>query len=377
MASALQTRLENWRLRLQTSGFGQFLRWWGAELRELLPKSLQDRMSHAQGKVVMKVAPETLTLAWYEAGNTALLEQFATAQDASVQQQQVADLLQEKELDEAQRDLLLDADDVLAKTVTLPLATESNLRQALAFEMDRNTPFRATDVYFDYRVIERDKDKAQLRAEMLVTPKAEVDARLATLGDRGLAPSGVDVEREGRALGLNLLPPEQRHRVINRKSRMNLLLGLGAVVLLVGVMLQSLWLREHQIEMLNEQMDSVRVEARRVQNIRNQINDAVEAAGFMAKRRAESPPSVAIMAEVTRIVPDNTYLDRFRLWEGNLQLQGKSDNAQQLIEIVNDSTLFAGSAFNGSTRLDSRSGKEIFDLRAGLEQAVDTTEEGS
>ncbi len=374
MASALQTRLENWRLRAQASRFGQFMRWWGAELFELLPGSMQARMSHAQGKVVMSVTPGELVLGWYESGKTTPLERHGTDQDVRVQRQQIADLLQAKELDEAQRDLVLGSDDVLAKTVNMPLATESNLRQALAFEMDRNTPFRAADVYFDYRVLERDREKSQLQAELLVIPKADVDTRLEVLRERGLAPSGVDVERDGLPLGVNLLPVEQRYRVINRKSRMNLLLALGAVVLLVGVMLQSLWLREHQLDMVNESIEEVRVEARRVQNIRNQIDDAAEAAGFMASRRAETPPSVAILAEVTRIVPDNTFLDRFRVWQGNVQLQGKSENAQQLIEIVNGSPLFGESSFRGSTRLDTRSGKEIFDLRANLELDVPAAE---
>ena len=67
-------------------------------------------------------------------------------------------------------------------------------------------------------------------------------------------------------------------------------------------------------------------------------------------------------------MPDDTYLDRLRVWEGNIQLQGKSGNAQQLIEMVNASPLFSGTEFRGSTRLDSRTGKEIFDLRADLRQ---------
>jgi general secretion pathway protein L len=131
-------------------------------------------------------------------------------------------------------------------------------------------------------------------------------------------------------------------------------------------MAQSLWLRERQLERVNEAIEEIRVEARRVQNIRSQIEDASEAASFMMRRRAETPPAVPLLAEATRILPDDTYLDRFRLWEGNIQLQGKSGNAQQLIELVNASPLFDGSAFRGSTRMDSRSGKEIFDLRAEL-----------
>ena len=45
-------------------------------------------------------------------------------------------------------------------------------------------------------------------------------------------------------------------------------------------------------------------------------------------------------------------------------MQGKSDNAQSLIELINDSPYFENASFRGPTRLDNRSRKEIFDLSA-------------
>ena len=53
-------------------------------------------------------------------------------------------------------------DEALVRRVTMPAATEENLRQVLGFEMDRLTPFRADDVYFDYRVVSRDAAAGQL-----------------------------------------------------------------------------------------------------------------------------------------------------------------------------------------------------------------------
>src|SRR5262249_14739771 len=47
--------------------------------------------------------------------------------------------------------LRLAEDDVLSKTITLPLAAERDLSQVLAFEMDRETPFTAGDVFWTYR----------------------------------------------------------------------------------------------------------------------------------------------------------------------------------------------------------------------------------
>lgn len=366
MASSLENQFEHWRLRAQQSAAGQFMRWWGSELRQLLPADMRARMLHASRKVALRIGDGDLEVSSLEGTEMQVLDVFRLDQDPRLQHQQIRDLLIERELYEMPRVILLPEAVLLRKEVILPIATESNLRHALGFEMDRQTPFSAQDVYFDYRVVLRDRENEQLRVELIVCPKATLDVFLGLLSPRGVAPAAADVEEDGRPAGLNLLPLDLRHRVSNRRARFNLLLGLVAVAMLALVMAQSLWLREHQLEQLNEAIDEVRVEARRVQAIRTQIEDASEAAGFMLKRRSESMPTVKVLTEVTRILPDDTYLDRFRVWEGAIQLQGKSGNAQRLIEIVNESELFSGASFRGPTRLDTRSGREIFDLNSDL-----------
>jgi len=75
-----------------------------------------------------------------------------------------------------------------------------------------------------------------------------------------------------------------------------------------------------------------------------------------------------LLPEVTRILPDDTFLDRLLIGQGSVQMQGKSDNAQQLIGLVNQSGLFRDASFRGPTRIDTRTQKEIFDLTATLVQ---------
>ena len=89
-----------------------------------------------------------------------------------------------------------------------------------------------------------------------------------------------------------------------------------------------------------------------------------EAAGFLQSRKIENGYKLEMLAELTRILPEDTYLDRLSMHQGTTQMQGKSGNAQSLIELINDSDQFDNASFRGPTRLDNRSGKEIFDLTA-------------
>jgi len=364
MATAFENLIESTRLRYHHSGVARFLQWWVGELSQLMPASLRARMQHARRRVILEVAAGELALSSSEAGMIQQIEVYALDQDAGLQRQQISDLLANRDLQDVARDLLVPDQQVLRKTVNMPIAAENNLRQALAFEMDRQTPFRANDVYFDCRLLDRDKEGGHLKAELLVVRKSLVDDAIAELGPRGLAPSGVDVKLDGAPAGLNLLPPESRYRITNRQSRINAILAVAVAVMLAWVMAQSLWLRDHQIEELQSDIEVAQDNARRVQNIRQQIDDASEAAGFMQKHRAAEVPAVKVLSEVTRLLPDDTYLDRLLISSGNVQMQGKSDNAQQLIELVNASQMFDNASFRGPTRLDSRSGKEIFDLNA-------------
>jgi general secretion pathway protein L len=166
--------------------------------------------------------------------------------------------------------------------------------------------------------------------------------------------------------GVNLLPVDMRYKLVNWRTRFNWALTGALVVLLSAVMFQSLWLRQHQIAAVEEAIEGVRSEAMRVQQIRQQIQDAREAAGFMATRRASALPTVKVLAEATRLLPDDTYLDRITIGDGAVQMQGKSLNAQRLIELVNQSVLFDNAAFRGPTRLDTRTQREIFDLTADI-----------
>lgn len=328
-------------------------------------------MQHARRRVMLQLSGNELVISMHEPDSLLELEVLILDPDPRLQRQQLHDLLVERELSEVARDLLLPESRVLRKEVILPMAAEANLRQALAFEMDRQTPFRVDDVFYDYRVLQREREAAQLRIELLVTLKQPLLREIELLTALGMAPTGVDVanidaDGNGAPAGLNLLPPDLRQRMVNRRSQANFILAGAAVILIALVMAQSIWLRQHQLNEVRDAIDEVREEALQVQEIRNEIKDASEAAGFMQTRRSSSPPTVIVLTEVTRLLPDDTYLDRLLISQDSVQMQGKSQNAQRLIELVNQSPLFSDASFRGPTRLDTRTQKEIFDVTAKL-----------
>lgn len=349
---------------LKASPAGKFFRWWTGELRQAMPASWRQKLQYAQRRVTLTLGNGELQVGVDENRSLDLLQTTAATTDAALQKQQIEDLFAEHELQEAPRFLLLDMNSVLNTDMKLPQAAEHNLAQVLSFEMDRQTPFRASDVYYDWKILDRGSESGQIKIGLYVVPRGQVDELVKTVSDLGLRLAGVDVQDGSRTLGLNLLPADRRVHSANRKARVNYALGAMSAVLLATVMAQSLSLRSHQVSELEQAIMEVQGEAREVSEVKKQIEESSEAAGFLAKKRAEIPLSIAVLADITRILPDDTYLDRLVITKSTVQLQGKSQNAQQLIELVNQSELLDAAAFRGSTRLDARSGLEIFEVNA-------------
>ncbi len=368
MAIALNNTIQNIRLRFVNGPAGQFFQWWGEELRGMMPAQLRARMQYARRRLLMQLDDNEIVLSIDGTDATQSLDSLSVNKDPELQRQQIRELLQQHELTEVGRDLLLQDAEILRTEVVMPLAAEADLGRALAYEMDRHTPFQAEEVFYTWRVLSRDRDAGQLHFELFVTPREPVEAKIEQLNRLGLAPGGVDVLADNKPLGLNLLPQALRHRSINQQARTNWVLGAVALLLLVFVMVQSLWLREYQIQAIGKAIEGVRAEAMAVQQIRKQIEDASDAAGFLQERKIQNGYKVEMLAELTRILPQDTYLDRLSLHAETTQMQGKSDNAQKLIELINASPYFENASFRGPTRLDNRSGKEIFDLSASNTQ---------
>ncbi|RBG36825.1 general secretion pathway protein GspL, partial [Xanthomonas oryzae pv. oryzae] len=111
-------------------------------------------------------------------------------------------------------------------------AAAARLQDVARFEIDRQTPFTADQVYFDARVLDVRED-GQFDAELVVVPRRMIDGPAGVPDAWNSALSGIDVtDAKGLPLGVNLLPPARRLRRSDPMQRWNLLLAASALVLL-------------------------------------------------------------------------------------------------------------------------------------------------
>ncbi len=266
--------------------------------------------------------------------------------------------------------LLIPAAGVLRRVLTLPAAAEPRLREVLAFELDRQTPFSADQVSFQGRVLDRDLATQQMHVELLVLPRARLESELDGLGPlaRGLA--GVDVvEPDGRRLGLNLLPDAARAQRRDPVRRLHMTLAAIIVVGLLGTLAMTLHNRGERRDELRAQVASANEQAREARLLRNQLVSSAQAANFLAATRASRPTMLEVMDELTRRIPDDTSLDKLAINGDQLVMVGQSRAAPALVALLQASPLITDPALSGVVQSDPRTGRDRFTLTARVVNA--------
>jgi general secretion pathway protein L len=356
--------------RYRSSPLPGFLRWWGGELAALVPESFRERL--VQPRPVLWLVPDAdsgvLTI-WSGGDEPEQLDVFGAAEDAQLLRDRWGALVRNFEDGNPEIRLCLPEGEVLRCPVELPLAVESGLDQALRYQLDQLTPFQADQVYYDREVLARDTSHGRLKLELRLVPVARVENLRERLAAIGIRPHAIDVAGEGEtpvSQGFNLLPEAERPAYVYARARMNWMLAGAAVLLLAIVMAQSLYLRGQTVDKLQAEVNKLRVESEAVMGLQQQLEDSLTAANFLAERRRRQPVTIQVLDEVTRVLPDDIWLQQLQVRGNELMMQGLADGSQRLIELINDSDLLADAEFRGSVNVDPNTGRERFNAQARI-----------
>lgn len=350
------------------SSIRRFLDWWKAELLGALPQAWRDRL----------VAPPLLVVA-EQHGEGLLLrrlrgeQQLAELQldDPDAQAAEVQQFIANEQDPAQQVWLKLPAGRVLRRRITLPAAAEENLLQILSFEMDRQTPFKADQVYFDQRIARRDQRQGQLVVELAAVPRPLLDAGLGLAQRFKLQLHGIDGPHErqpGLLAGFNLLPESQRVQRADRQKRINWILAVALVALVFTAMSQHLQARRAAVQVLREEVEADERAAAQVRDLEAQVRDAIVGAGFLADRKCNTPQVVNVMLELTERLPDDTWLERLSFVSRQVQIQGQSAEANRLISVLQNARTVANPQVQGVIQPDPGTGKDRFTIQLDQRQ---------
>ena len=392
LTADLRQRLREYAHR---AGLPAFWRWWTAQLAPLVPavprvalkrRMLRPVLAFAQDAAVLWV-PRTINgaLAYAPSPRIPLVGDPAVVAQAG---RAAIDALPKVAYGAgpavAKVVVALPPGQVLRKEIRLPAAVEQDLKQALTYDLDRHTPFKADELHFDATVVGRDLQKGEIRVDWAAALRNAVDDARRRAEGWGATVVAVTADAPGSAgpatsavSRLNLLPEADRPVVAWwRRWRLWVPLALVALVGLITILLPIWQKRGYAISLL-QTANQMRVQADAASALRQQLETMTEDYNYVLGKKYGFPSQVQVLNEVTTLLPDDTWITQFEVKSApkgkeprrEILLRGESANAGRLVSLLEESKVFTDAAPRSPTTKIQPGPGEIFDLGAQLTPA--------
>lgn len=260
----------------------------------------------------------------------------------------------------------LSGDVVLVHRVPLPLAAARDVHSVMAFELDRFTPFGASQVYY---AIRRDGIRdAQVWVTLALVQRDFLDQCLQHCSANGLVPKAVQVlDDAGQPIGVDLLPAGYDADVQHRGR--HLAMGLVVACVALAIALHGVWLHNRQVALavMKTEVKTLQHQANEDAALRNALSASRSAAQFLFERRLNQPSRALLLSELTRCLPPDTWLQTLDISaQGQVDVAGLSTRASSLIALIKDCSQLSDPQYQGVIQPDEGSGRDRFYIRAYL-----------
>ncbi|MEJ7668523.1 MAG: hypothetical protein WKH97_07270 [Casimicrobiaceae bacterium] len=371
------------------TGLAGFWRWWIGQLAEIVPSGLSNTLERRRLRPVLVFDAQEAIL-WQPAlarGPPAMKR--ATAISLTDDPARVASAGRSALLSSLRGTyggvrgahgviVALSPRDVLRKSVRLPAAVEENLRQVLAYDLDRHTPFKPDELYFDAVVVGRDAVRNEIVVDLASARRTAIDPAIKHAAAWGATVLAVvpDDPAQAASSQLNLLPPDARPlQSAWQRWQIGLPLAL-LIVLSVAAMLIPLWQKRESAIALNILADQARSQAAVSEALRQDLEAKAGDYNFALMRKYAFPSTMQVIDDVSRLLPDDTWLTQFELksvargkdTQREVLLRGETANAGRLVGVFEESQLFTQAAPRSPTTKIQPGPGEIFDLGAQLKR---------
>jgi general secretion pathway protein L len=345
------------RLRSALDRVAGFLSWWRDELWSLLPE---------YGRQLLTGVRPGPVLAQVEGGYVALSGQASRGREQPSILPRAQAILELASLARKENatsvGLRLPIGGCYVRRVQIPQAARGEASRILNLELERVAPFKRMDVYTAHAV-EEGATNGMVWVRQLVAKRAVVDPLIADVKAAGVNISFVDCWNNNPFMGMSVdfLEPEQVRRGLLTLPTM---LAILALVLTAAAVFLTVF--RHESALAEVQAQSARMRERATL-VRQRFDSSSTAIGYLSRlqqMRMERIPSLVILEEVSRLLPDSDWLSEFRLEGDKLDISGLARSGAALPQLFAQSAIFTDAALTAPLTFDPQENKERFSLRA-------------
>ena len=263
--------------------------------------------------------------------------------------------------------LRLPAERALVRLLHLPTGARANLDAILRHEVARQSPLAAQDIYYDYRITS--ENKGTLDVELRIIRRREIDDLTALCQEAGIALAAVEFDSDmSRADGGSFPVDPGAARTLALRPRLVPLLA-ALVLSLALALVGSIYLRGEMIAGdLSDRVDQARERAVAVERLQRGLDTANRQASFLTLQK-RSPAAIAVLATLSRLLPDDAWLYEFEMNGDEVRMHGFSTSAASLIALLDSSPYFRDAEFRSPLMQGPSAALQRFDIAFKLRAA--------
>jgi general secretion pathway protein L len=255
------------------------------------------------------------------------------------------------------------------RTLVLPLQAANAVEGIVARDLVEKTPFRLADIHYDYAVV-LEADKLIVTQQLVKRDSAEA-AVLAfgiEISDIGFLDAATQGGETAQAPAITLHRDRGDRTSLARRTALALAGSAVVLAMITGGIVY--WRQQSALDALGPQIAKMRPQAQEVRDAFAKLQHRQSSFGHLLARKHQAPALLDIWDEVTRLVPNDTWLTELHVTdaspsqESHLAVSGFSTAAAKLVVVFDRSPLFREAALTAAIALDANEQRERFALQA-------------
>jgi len=261
----------------------------------------------------------------------------------------------------------------LRVTLELPAAAEENLYEVVGFELDRHTPFRADQVQFACRLLKRDALAQGVTVEVTVVPRTTIEKIHEIAARLDLDPDRVDVADDAPAVAPseNLLAYDRARATRPGAGKLSYGLAAMAAILAITAFMIPVHAARQRAEALARELAALKKTVEAVASLQKEVDTLREEESFLVDRKRSAPTVTRVLFDMTKVLPDDTWLNEAQLAGRDVQIVGFTASASTLIGLLEQSRTFRNTTFRSPVTRDPRTDLERFHIAAHVVQEAE------
>jgi len=257
--------------------------------------------------------------------------------------------------------------DLLRKRITLPRAARGNLAEAVGYQIEVETPFRESEIYYGFRLLS--ETTSTLHVEIAVALRSTTDALISAAAQLGIPVTRVYC---GAAVSdpesIELLSHPIRWRPPVRRR---LLLSSGLLAVLIAAMaVLPLAFKAQQVAELKARAAATFTAAEPILNQQRQLALKLKRRATFTSLMQRYPGPLEVLSALTQAIPVETWLTHLSMHSGEIQISGLTPSTSALIDQLAATGLFYSPSYAAPTVRDSEFDRERFVLSVKLKPSL-------